>query len=197
MSKKTRGRKAVEVLTAYSIESGALNVVIDTPQGSRNKYKFDERLGLFKLSGVLPSGAVFPFNFGYVPATRGEDGDPLDVLVLMDEPAFVGCLIEARLIGVIEAEQTEEGKTKRNDRLIAVAAESRNHRDVTELSQLSDNLVHEIEHFFVSYNRAKGKEFRVKGRGDAEPAAQLIQVGMRLARGGRKKTAKGAKKKKA
>ncbi len=96
---------------------------------------------------------VFPFDFGYVPATRG-DGDPLDVLVLMDEPTFVGCLVLARMIGVIEADQTEAGTTTRNDRVIAVAATSRNHRDVQSLDQLSANLVREIEHFFVSYNDA-------------------------------------------
>ncbi len=78
----------------------------------------------------MPVGAFFPFDFGYVPQTLGGDGDPIDVLVLMDEPAFVGCLIQSRLIGVIAAEQTEEGKTETNDRLIAVAANSRTHTDV-------------------------------------------------------------------
>src|SRR4051794_14166126 len=73
-------------------KSGDLNVVIDTPKGSRNKFKYDEELGLFKLRKVLPLGAVFPFDFGFLPSTRGADGDPLDVLVLMDEPAFAGCV---------------------------------------------------------------------------------------------------------
>src|SRR5919202_6145584 len=96
---------------------GELNVIIETPKGSRNKYDYDEELRLFKLGGVLPSGAVFPFDFGFVPATLGGDGDPLDVLVLMDEPAFTGCLVVTRLIGVIDAEQTErDGETKPNDR---------------------------------------------------------------------------------
>src|SRR3954469_6625001 len=97
-------------LGAFAPRSGELNVIIETPKGSRNKFDFDEELGLFKLGGVLPAGAVFPFDFGFVPATRGGDGDPLDVLVLMDEPAFVGCLVAARLIGVIEAEQAEGGE---------------------------------------------------------------------------------------
>src|ERR1700704_2993480 len=85
-------------------ESGHINAIIDTPKGSRNKFKFDEKIGMFKLGGALPVGAVFPFDFGYIPSTRGGDGDPLDILILMDEPAFVGCLVPARLIGVIEAE---------------------------------------------------------------------------------------------
>ena len=83
---------------------GRVLVVVDTPKGSRNKYEFDEELGVFALGGVLPSGAVFPFDFGYVPRTRAEDGDPLDVLLLMDEPAFVGCVVPSRLVGAIEAE---------------------------------------------------------------------------------------------
>src|ERR671939_103970 len=104
-------------LAAFDNESEDLNVVIETPKGNRNKFKYDEERGLFKLSGVLPMGAVFPFDFGFIPSTLGGDGDPLDVLVLMDEPAFTGCLVPARLIGVVEAEQTEEGETQRNDRL--------------------------------------------------------------------------------
>src|SRR5262245_61465381 len=90
-------------------DPGSVRVIIDTPKGSHNKYKFDEDERLFRLDRVLPAGMVFPFDFGYVPGTRGEDGDPLDVMVLMDEAAFVGCLVEARLIGVIEAEQKELG----------------------------------------------------------------------------------------
>lgn len=90
---------------------GKIFVVIDTPKGSRNKYKWDEKLGALKLSHVLTAGAVFPFDFGFVPGTCGADGDALDVLVLTDEPLFPGCVAPARLIGSIEAEQTQEGKT--------------------------------------------------------------------------------------
>ncbi len=170
-------RTPFEDLPPFS-ESGDLNVIVDTPKGSRNKFAYDSRLGLFKLDGVLPAGAVFPFDFGYLPSTRGGDGDPLDVLVLMDEPAFVGCLVPARLLGLIEADQTEHGTTTRNDRLIAVAANSRNHREVHSLDQISRNLVDEIEHFFVSYNTIKGKQFTPRGRFGAERAHQVIAEGM-------------------
>jgi inorganic pyrophosphatase len=163
-------------------ETGALNVIIETPKGSRNKFKYDEKLGLFKLSGVLPAGAVFPFDFGYIPATQGGDGDPLDVLVLMDEPAFAGCLVSARLIGVIEAEQTEDGKTERNDRLIAVATDSHDHHEIQSLDQISPNLVQEIEHFFVSYNTIKGKQFAPKGRFGPERAQKLVDAGQAQAK---------------
>jgi inorganic pyrophosphatase len=87
-------------------------VVIETPKGSPNKLVFEPRRGAFVLKGVLPAGAVFPFDFGFVPSTRAEDGDPLDVLVLMDAAVFPGCIVPSRLIGVIEAEQTEAGTTE-------------------------------------------------------------------------------------
>src|SRR5256714_12497539 len=144
----------------FDRKSGDLNVIIETPRGCRNKYSYDEKRKTFKLGGVLPAGASFPFDFGFVPQTIGQDGDPLDVLVLMDEPAFCGCLVQCRLIGVIEAEQTEKGKTERNDRLIAVASKSRNHEEIESVEDLSANLLKEIENFFESSNEVKGKKFK-------------------------------------
>jgi inorganic pyrophosphatase len=156
-------------------ESGDLNVIIDTPKGSRNKFSWDRKLQLFELSGVLPAGAVFPYDFGFIPNTRGDDGDELDVLVLMDEPAFTGCLVRSRLLGVIEAEQTEKGETNRNDRLIAVASNS----DLKSISDMNPELLDEIEHFFVSYNKAKGKKFKPLGRYGPERAGKLVLRGKR------------------
>lgn len=164
-------------LDPFSSE-GMLHTIIDTPKNSRNKYKYAPEHGLFMLGGILPAGAVFPFDFGYVPSTTADDGDPLDVLVLMDEPAFVGCLVTARLIGVIRAEQMEGEETQRNDRLIAVAATSRNHRDVQDLSQINENLLNEIEHFFVSYNEVKGKQFKTEGRLGPEDAKRIVDEGV-------------------
>src|SRR5437764_11474328 len=152
--------KLLEKLPPFDRKSGNLNVVIDTPKGSRNKYAFDfDRRG-YLLKTVLPKGLKFPFDFGSIPGTVAADGDPLDALVLMDEPAFTGCLVEARLIGVIEAEQTEDGKTERNDRLIAVAA-APGHQKIKSLGDLEPAVVKEIEHFFVSYNQEKGKKFEL------------------------------------
>ncbi len=127
-------------------------------------------------------GHSFPFDFGDIPNTLGEEGDPIDVLVLMDEPAFVGCLIPSRLVGVIEAEQTEDGKTERNDRLIAVASNSRVHQDIKSLDDLNETLVGEIEHFFVSYNEAKGKQFKPLGRFGAVKAKHLVEAGIKSAK---------------
>jgi inorganic pyrophosphatase len=167
-----------------------LNVVIETPKGSRNKYEYDEKLGLFKLGGVLTLGASFPFDFGFVPSTLGGDGDPLDVLVLMDEPAFAGCLVRTRLVGVVEAEQTErDGETTRNDRLIGVAADSRLHTRVRTLESLGTTLLEQIEHFFVSYNQAKGKVFKPLGRFGPERALELVEEGMKQFRRSKRKRA--------
>jgi inorganic pyrophosphatase len=155
-----------------------LTVIIETPKGSQNKFAFDPRFGAFVLKGVLPAGAVFPFDFGFIPSTLGADGDPLDILVLMDSPAFAGCIVPSRLIGVIEAEQTEKGKTERNDRLVAVAAKSVTHRSIQELTDVSQDLVGQVEHFFISYNAAKGKRFEPTGRNGARRAHSLIRRGI-------------------
>ena len=87
--------------------SKKIHVIIETPKGSRNKYAFDPQQKVFLLKRVLPAGMTFPYDFGFVPSTKAEDGDPTDVLVLMDEPAFPGCLLKCRIVGIIE------GKKKR------------------------------------------------------------------------------------
>ena len=167
--------KLLRKLKPFGRKSGNLNVVIDTPKGSRNKYAFDFKINAYKLKAVLPHGIVFPFDFGSIPGTVAEDGNPLDVLVLMDEPVFIGCLVEARLLGVIEAKQTEDGKTERNDRLIAVAAESHTNATLKSLQKLDSKLICEIEHFFVSYNDAHGKKFKPIARKGPATAKELIK----------------------
>jgi len=154
-----------------------INVIIDTPQGSRNKYKLDEETGMFTLGGVLTAGHSFPYDFGFIPGTMGGDGDPLDVLVLMDEPAFVGCLIKCRLIGGIEATQKEKlSNAERNDRLLATAAKSILYEEIKTYTDLSKRLLDQIEHFFVSYNEAKGKVFRPLGRFGPKRAIELVRA---------------------
>jgi inorganic pyrophosphatase len=177
-SKRAKKDSGLHRLSAFVDDGEEINVIIETPKGSRNKFDYDEELKLFKLGGVLPAGASFPFDFGFVPSTLGGDGDPLDVLVLMDEPAFTGCLVATRLIGVIEAEQTErDGETTRNDRLIGVAAEARSLGGVEAIDALNENLLDEIEHFFVSYNEIKGKDFKPLGRFGPARARAVIQEG--------------------
>ena len=152
-----------------------MNVIIDTPKGCRNKFSWDRDRKTYILKAVLPEGSNFPFDFGSIAGTIADDGDPLDVLVLMDEPAFVGCLVESRLIGVIEAKQKEDGKTERNDRVIAVAAESHTHSGIKKLSDLDSTLVKEIEHFFISYNAERGKKFKPIARRGPKQARRLVK----------------------
>ncbi len=169
------GRKASYVdMPAFDEESGCLNVIIETPKGSLNKYKYDQQHRLFALSKVLPSGISFPYDFGYIPSTRAPDGDPLDVLVLMDEAVFPACLIAARLIGVIKAEQTDGDEVVRNDRLIAIASKSHDQQNVQRLEQLDAYLLEEIEHFFASYHELDGEKFRPLARLGPEKARKIV-----------------------
>ena len=160
-------------------ETGEIRAIVETPKGSRNKFDFDPQTGLFELGSAMPAGVEFPFEFGFIPGTLGEDGDPLDLLILMDAPTFVGCFVKARLIGVIEAKQKEkDGSEERNDRLIAVAAESRRHQSVQSLKELPEELLREIEHFFISYNQLKEKEFVPLGRFGPRRALKLVKKGI-------------------
>src|SRR5205085_9244231 len=102
-------------LPPFDSKSGNLNVVIDTPKGCRSKFAYDMKRKAYLLKSVLPQGTVFPFDFGSIPGTKAQDGDPLDALVLMDEPAFCGCLIESRLIGVIKADKSTTVKPTGKD----------------------------------------------------------------------------------
>jgi inorganic pyrophosphatase len=165
---------ALDQIPFYDEENQYYHVIIETPKGSRNKLAYDEKLGLLKLKNVLPVGASFPFDFGFLPRTHGEDGDPVDVLVLMDEPVTAGCLVPARLIGVIAAEQTEDGNKVRNDRLLAVSAVSRTHGHLQDIKDLDKRLLEEIEHFFKSYNVIRQADFQVIGRFGSKKAQQLV-----------------------
>jgi inorganic pyrophosphatase len=158
---------------------GTVNAIIETPGGSRNKFKFNQALGFYSLSGVLPEGMVFPHAFGFVPSTKAADGDPEDILIIMDEPTFTGCVVPVRLIGVMEAEQTEQGKTERNDRLIAVAAHSRDHSDVRTLKDLNSNMLKEIEQFFITYNKEKDRKFKVVQMRGPRQALKLVKKSLR------------------
>jgi inorganic pyrophosphatase len=161
--------------------------VIETPKGCRNKFDYDRDSGLFKLGGLLPEGMMFPFDFGFVPSTLAEDGDPVDIMVLMDAPAHVGCLMEVRIIGIIMAEQTQDGKTQTNDRLLGVAVHSYDHEDLESIGDVSKTLLDQIEEFFVSYNKQRGKKFKVTGTGGPSKAVKFLKNGIKAHRDQRKK----------
>ena len=161
-----------------------LQVVIETPRGSRNKYSFDEDDRIFRLKAALPAGMVFPYDFGFLPQTRGGDGDPLDVLVLMDEPAFPGAVLLARLLGVMLVEQTQDGKTERNDRFLAVAETSHLYGNLKTIDDLTEQARTEIEHFFSNYHKLQGKESHALAWQGAADARKLIDEGMAQAKEG-------------
>jgi inorganic pyrophosphatase len=181
MSKKNAKKKSKAMADPTAISrtdaEGQFRVVIETPRGSRNKYSYDSEQQVFVLKKVLPAGMTFPFDFGFVPDTLAEDGDPIDVLLLMDEPAFPGCTIRARLVGVLEAEEkNDKGKKQRNDRLIGVAIESHNYAEMKSLDDLGVRLTNDIEQFFVTYQQLRGNDFKVIGRGNAKRAMQLVEA---------------------
>jgi inorganic pyrophosphatase len=160
--------------------AGRLNAVIETPRGSRNKFTFEPESGTFRLGKQLPAGAVFPFDFGFVPSTLAEDGDPLDVLVLLETPTFPGCVVRSRVVGVIDGRQTgRSGRTTVNPRLIAVATKSTEYAGIRRLSELPQSLIDEITHFFVSYNEATGKRYAPTGAFGRRKAATMIEAGIR------------------
>ena len=151
-------------------------MIIETPKGSRNKYAFDESQGMFLLKKVLPVGMAFPYDFGFVPSTRAEDGDPVDVLVLMDEPAFVGCLLQCRIIGIIEGEQGKKEERERNDRIVAIEMDNHSFADMTHIDDLGKQFVNELEEFFYDLS---GKNYRILGAKGPREAERRIREGMR------------------
>jgi inorganic pyrophosphatase len=156
-----------------------LRVVIETPKGSRNKYAFDPDERAFTLKKVLPAGMSFPYDFGFVPSTEAEDGDPTDVLVLMDEPAFCGCIVKCRLIGVIEGEQGDGEKTERNDRLIAVENQNHSWANIKHVDDLGKKFVKELEEFFVNYHQLTGKEYKVLDVKGPGAARKCVKAGIK------------------
>lgn len=154
---------------------GNLHAIIETPRGHQNKFNFDEKLGLFVLGGTLPAGHTFPYDFGFVPQTRAADGDPLDVLVLMDDAAFAGCVVTCRLVGAIEALQEKHDSRMRNDRLIAVWIKSHQWNHVRSIDDFTEIQISEMEHFFVSYNGFKEKQFTVVRRAGVSEARKLVE----------------------
>ena len=168
--------------------SNTIEVVIESPKGSKQKYDFEPNSGAFKLKKLLPKGMVFPYDFGFIPKTLGEDGDPLDVVVISEAATFTGCRLDCRIIGSLVAEQTERDGTKvRNDRYIAIPEISKDYAPVKRLSDLPKGLIEELETFFTTYNTLAGKKFKVikkigttSARKEIDLAREPNQVTMRL-----------------
>ena len=160
-------------------EKGFLRVVIETPKGSRNKFAFDADERVFHLKRVLPAGMEFPYDFGFVPSTEADDGDPIDVLVLMDEPAFPGCVLSCRPIGVIQGEQGDKKNRERNDRIVAIEKDAHSWADIKTIDDLGKEFCRELEEFFVNYHKLSDKQYRLLGIKGPTQARKLVKSGMR------------------
>ena len=150
-------------------------VVIETPKGSTQKYDYEEKFHGYCLGKIMPTGMMFPYDFGFVPDTKGSDGDPLDMIVVSEFYSFPGCIIQCRVIGGILAEQQSKKGMERNDRFIAVPELSLVYSEVQNLSDLPKKLVEELCDFFVNYNRAEEKEFKILGTIDSKEARKMIK----------------------
>jgi inorganic pyrophosphatase len=176
---ETARHKILSDTATYDKESGDVRAVIETPKGSCNKYRYVPDCDCFELATALPAGMAFPFDFGFIPSTLGGDGDPLDVLVLMDSPVLGGCVLRCRLIGVVEAREKEPGKRwEQNDRLIAVASHARTHEGVKTLEQLRPHTLDDIKAFFVDYNKLHDKQFQILGEHGPRRAGKLVRKGI-------------------
>ncbi|MCC7437203.1 MAG: inorganic diphosphatase [Armatimonadetes bacterium] len=161
------------------IPSGAnvpqvVNGIIEIPRGSRSKYEYVPAFNCFKLDRVLYSPMHYPTAYGFVPSTLYVDGDPLDILVLTDEPTFTGCLIEARPIGVMK--MTDSGIP--DDKIITVAARDQRYQHYASLENMKPHEKVELEHFFSIYKTLEGKSTSIDGWGDIDYAHQVIQESM-------------------
>jgi inorganic pyrophosphatase len=169
-------------LPPFDKESGALNIIVETPRNGRIKYKYNEKYGMFQLDKTLPYGFSFPFEFGFVPSTIGGDGDPLDVLVLSDEATFPGCLVLGQVLGVLQGEQREGKKVNRNDRLVAMPLSVKTQEPMIPIKTLDKALISDITKFFTSYNEVQGKKFKSLGFFSRQRALDLIEEARKRAR---------------
>src|ERR1700733_143564 len=155
-----------------------VDVVIETPKGSAQKYDYVPNTPFFKLSKILPSGMVFPYDFGFIPKTLGEDGDPLDVIVISEFNSFPGVIIKCRIIGGIKAEQSEEKGSKkmiRNDRFLAIPKCSNIFQNIRKMEDLPAETTDRLEEFFVDYNKLEGKKFKALDKVGPKEARHSIE----------------------
>jgi inorganic pyrophosphatase len=151
---------------------GVVNAVIEIPMGSSNKYEYDKRLHVFRLDRNLYSPVHYPGDYGFIPSTLAEDGDPLDVLVLVEDATFPGCLVEVRPIG--ELEMLDQGK--RDEKILAIATGNPSYRKISDYSELDPHTLVAVKHFFSIYKDLEGKRTEVMGWQNAERAKRNIMA---------------------
>ncbi|MCS3795170.1 inorganic diphosphatase [Niastella sp. OAS944] len=153
-----------------------IEVVIESPRATQAKFKFDPKEKIFKLKRLLPLGMVFPYDFGFISGTAGEDGDPLDALVLSEFASFTGAHLSCRIIGALKAEQQEKGeKAVRNDRYFCVPTGSITYALIETIDQLGKEHNGQLEEFFINYNKVDGKIFSALGIVEPEKALKMIK----------------------
>lgn len=147
-----------------------VNAVIEIPRGTTNKYEYDKQLNVFRLDRNLHSPVHYPGDYGFIPSTLSPDGDPLDVLVLVDAPSFSGCLMSVRPIGVL----TMIDQGKEDEKVLAVGINNPIFREVHDYQQLYPHLLLEVEHFFSVYKELEAKTTKVIGWQDAAKAREIV-----------------------
>lgn len=159
----------------YDIDPGPdcpdiVRLVVEIPKGSTNKYEYDGKLGVFRLDRVLYSPVHYPGDYGFIPGTLSSDGDPLDLLALVEEPSFPGCLIEVRPIGVLNMVDQQQ----KDQKIVAVPNRNPRFDQVHSMDEMFPHVRREIEHFFAIYKELEGRQTSTLGWGDAEEARRII-----------------------
>src|ERR1700757_4464738 len=142
---------------------GDVYVVVETPRGSRAKFDYDPKLKTFTLSKSLLTGLTYPHDWGFVPSTKADDGDPIDIMVVHDAATFPGIVLTCRIIGVLQIEQKSKGKTERNDRLFAVPRRSHSEQGLRDVRELSKPIQQELEKFFIATDELEDKKLEIMG----------------------------------
>lgn len=148
-----------------------VHAVIEVPKGNRNKYEYSKKAGVIKLDRVLYSPVVYPGDYGFIPRTLFEDGDPMDILVMINEATFPGCVIEARPIGIFRMIDNEEKDFK----VLAVPATDPNFHGYYDVKDIPQHFPKEVEHFFLTYKHLQGTQVETQGWGDASEAKKEIE----------------------
>jgi inorganic pyrophosphatase len=156
-------------------EDGDVRVVVETPRGSRAKFNYDPELQTFMLSKSLLIGLTYPYDWGFVPSTKAEDGDPIDIRVIHDAATLPGLVLTCRLIGILQIEQTSKNKKERNDRLFAVPRRSHSERSLRDVHDLSRPIQEELEKFFIATDELEDKKLEIIGWKSPKVATKAIK----------------------
>jgi len=149
-----------------------VNSIVEIPKGRRNKFEIDKRTGLIRLDRYLYSASFYPGDYGFIPHTLAEDGDPLDILVMVNEPTFSGCLIEARVIGLFRMRDRGVPDYK----VLGVPNSDPLFAEIQDLPNVPRHYLREVEHFFATYKQLEGVTIETEGWAPAEQASTEVNA---------------------